>query len=241
LGQDKPSRTVDYASHDCPIACWSHDGKKLAVSTVTAREPDVAFENVLLDPETGKSEAVTLPAHTRVLDWSRDGKTFLVQECDLKAKKSRLGLAAAGDKEVTVLCDLRDHPWWRASGRLSPDGKRVLFLDADPDDKDARKWGMSSKPYLLDVSTKKRELLGEFPENARAMGAAWAPDGKKVAFTWMQIHPDALKKDTLTPDDLSKETESFLIIADADGKNAKTLVSGKCPLTKPVLLSIDWR
>jgi Tol biopolymer transport system component len=241
LGEDKPSRTVDYSSHDSPIACWFHDGKKLAVSTVTAREPDVEFENVLLDPVTGKSEALTLPAHTRVLDWSRDGKTFLVQEVDVKAKKSRLGLAAAGDKEVTVLCDLRDHPWWRASGRLSPDGKRVLFLDADPEDKDARKWGVSSKPYVIDVTTKKRELLGEFPENARAMGATWSPDGKKVAFTWTQLHPDVLKKDTLSIEDFTKETESFLIVADADGKNAKTLVSGKSPSSKPVLLGIDWR
>jgi RNA polymerase sigma factor (sigma-70 family) len=241
LGQDKSAFTADYSSHDSPIACWSHDGKKIVVSTVRAREPDVEFENVLLDLSTGKSEGLTLPAHTRVLDWSRDGKIFLVQEVDLKAKKSRLGLAAAGDKEVTVLCDLRDHPWWRASGRLSPDGKRVLFLDADPEDKDARKWGVSSKPYLLDVATKKRELLGEFPENARAMGAAWSPDGKKVAFTWTQLHPDVLKKDTLTVEDLSKETESFLIVADADGKNAKTLVSEKSSRGKPVLLGIDWR
>jgi RNA polymerase sigma factor (sigma-70 family) len=241
LGADKPSRTIDFPSHDHPITCWSPDGKKLAVSTLTAREPE-AFENVLLDPDTGKSEPLALPDHTRVLDWSRDGKTFLVQECDLKAKKSRLGMAAMGDKEVTVLCDLQDHPWFRAAGRLSPDGKRVLFLDADPQDKDARKWGMSNKPYVLDMATKKRELLAEFPENARAIGVAWSPEGKKVAYTWVQLHPESLKKDVLKPEDVSIETEAFLIVADADGKNAKTISSSKKEFAGSTIFgTIDWR
>jgi RNA polymerase sigma factor (sigma-70 family) len=241
LGEDKPSRTIDFPSYDPPIACWSLDGKKLAVSTMTARDPDVVFENVLLDVDTGKSEPLALPDHTRVLDWSRDGKKFLVQQCDLKAKKSQLGIAAMGDKEVTVLCDLRDHPWFRAAGRLSPDGKRVLFLDADPEDNDARKWGRSNKPYLLDIATKKRELLAEFPENAQANGVAWSPDGKKVAYTWVQLHPDRLKKNVLRAEDESIETEAFLIVADADGKNAKTISSAKKPFANMIFGTIDWR
>jgi RNA polymerase sigma factor (sigma-70 family) len=241
LGEKKPSRTVDFPSHDQPIVCWSPDGKSLAVSTMTTRDPDVSFENVLLDPETGKSEALALPEHTRVLDWSRDGKIFLVQECDLKAKKSRLGLAAKGDKQVLALCDLRDHPWFRAAGRLSPDGKRVLFLDADPEDKDARRWGMSNKPYVLDLATKNREALPEFPENARALGAAWSPDGKKVTYTWVQLHIETLKKDVLKADDLLVETEAFLIVSDADGKNAKTISSGKKAFEGKIFGTIDWR
>jgi sugar lactone lactonase YvrE len=201
----------------------------------------VVFENVLLDPDTGNSEPLALPEHTRVLDWSHDGKKFLVQACDLKAKKSRLGIAAKGDKEVTVLCDLHDHPWFRAAGRLSPDGKRVLFLDADPKDADARKWGMSNKPYMLDIATKKRELLAEFPENAQANGVAWSPDGKKVAYTWVQLHPDALKKDILAASDLLVETEAFLIVVDADGKNAKTVSSAKKQIAGLIYGTIDWR
>jgi Tol biopolymer transport system component len=241
LGAKTPSKTIDFPGHDLPTTCWSPDGKKLAVSTLTARDPGVAFENVLLDPDSGKSEPLALPDHTRVLDWSRDGKTFLVQECDSKSNKSRLGLAAKGGKEVTVLCDLHDHPWFRAAGRLSPDGKHVLFLDADPKDADARKWGMSNKPYVLDITSKKRELLAEFPENAQANGIAWSPDGKKVAYTWMQLLPDVLKKDTLKAEDFLVETEAFLIVADADGKNAKTISSGKKPINGMIFGTIDWR
>jgi RNA polymerase sigma factor (sigma-70 family) len=241
LGSDRPSRTFDFPSHDSPRVCWSPDGKKLAASRMIAREPDLAFENMLLDPDTGNSEVLELPAHTRVLDWSSDGKTFLVQACDLQTKRTRLGVAAKGDKEASVLCDLRGHPWWRAAGRLSPDGKRVLFLDADPQDTDAYKWGASNKPYILDMATKKRELLAEFPENARANGVAWSPDGKKVAYTWVQLHPELLKKDVLRAEDESIETEAFLIVSDPDGKNGKTVSSDKKRYANLLFAAIDWR
>jgi dipeptidyl aminopeptidase/acylaminoacyl peptidase len=140
-----------------------------------------------------------------------------------------------------VLCNLHDHPWFRATGRFSPDGKQVLFLDADPKDADARKWGMSNKPYLLDVATKKRELLAEFPENAQAKGITWSPDGKKLAYTWMQLHPDLLKKDSIKADDESIETEAFLIVSDSDGKNAKTIRSAKKTFAGTIFGMIDWR
>ena len=50
---------------------------------------------------------------------------------------------------------------------------------------------------------------------------------------------DLLKKDELFP---SVETEAFLIVADADGKNAQTVSSAKVDnLINPILVSIDWR
>ena len=124
--------------------------------------------------------------------------------------------------------------------RLSPDGKQVLFIDADPEnDKDAHKWGMSARPYLLDVATRKRMPLGDFPTNAQATGVAWSPNGKRVAYTWKQNHLDRLKKDQLVT---SVETEAFLIVVDADGKNPQTVSSAKVDnLINPILISIDWR
>jgi hypothetical protein len=127
-------------------------------------------------------------------------------------------------------------------GRLSPDGTKVLYTDGNPADKDAYKWGFSTKPYLLDVATKKRAPMAEFPSNGTALGVAWSPDGKRVAYTWMQMHQELLKKDTLKINDFMIDTESFLTVADADGKNANVLYSVKnASAWSRIFGSIDWR
>ena len=129
---------------------WTADGTRVVVTKRTGDKLE-GVENLLIDPTTGKTEPLALPEGSWVLDCGRDGKTFLVVHWD--GKKGRLGLAAKGDKEVRVLTDLKG--WTgRHDGRLSPDGKRVLYTDADPKEKDANKWGRSAKPYLLDVATK---------------------------------------------------------------------------------------
>jgi dipeptidyl aminopeptidase/acylaminoacyl peptidase len=240
LGADKPLVTIDMPCEHLWV-CWSPDGKNLIAAKATGRGDNLAFENVLIDVATGKSQPLVLPAGTRVLDWSRNGKTFLVQHYDREARKNRLGLAARGEEAILPLCDLRSDPQsYRLAARLSPDGKQVLFIDADPEnDKDAHKWGMSARPYLLDVAARKRTPLGDFPTNAQATGVAWSPNGKRVAYTWKQNHPDLLKKDELFP---GVETEEFLIVADVDGKNAQTVSSAKADnLINQISVSIDWR
>src|SRR5262245_44448660 len=132
---------------------------------------------------------------------------------------------------------------FQAVARLSPDGKRVLFNDANPEQKDAFKYGRSSQPYILEVTTGERRPLAEFPDNAEAHGLAWSPDGKRVAYTWWQLHPDLLKKwDMLNENELATPTEMFLIVADADGRNAKTIASERAnQVSQPIWGSIDWR
>jgi hypothetical protein len=53
---------------------------------------------------------------------------------------------------------------------VSPDNMKVLYIDADPTNKDADRWGWSDKVYVLDVTAKKQEVLTGFPLNGRAQG-----------------------------------------------------------------------
>jgi RNA polymerase sigma factor (sigma-70 family) len=236
LGAAEPTASADFSTKGFFSLCWAPDGKKVLVTNDTVG--DGTLERVLVDAASGKTEPIELPAGVRVLDWSRDGKTFLV--IYRKDKSYRLGLAGKGDQEARELTELKVR-FGSIVARFSPDGKKVLFTDADPEKKDAFKWHRSSLPHVLDVATKKREPLADFPEDAQCLGLAWSPDGKRVAYTWVQLHPDLLKKDMLNIAD-EKETEAFLIVADADGKNQKVVKSAKIGNTaNSIFGSIDWR
>jgi hypothetical protein len=241
LGADEPSAVVDLPAKMLTLS-WTQDGKRLLVTKV-GDWACTTFETVVLDPDTGQTEPLDLPAGVRILDCSRDGKTFLVFHQMDGRKKRRLGLLAKGDKNVRELTELKTLFADNVVGRLSPDGTKVLYTDADPEEKRYFKWGWSSKPYLLDVATRKRTPLAEFPENnARALGVAWSPNGKQVAYTWSELHPELAKTDTLLAKDVLIATQSFLIVTDADGRNAKTVMSGKNDnFTVRVFGSIDWR
>ena len=65
------------------------------------------------------------------------------------------------------------------------------------------------------------------PLNATVFWCCWSPDGKRIVYTWRQRHAELAKKETLSDEDATVETEMFLIVADADGSNAKTVASVK--------------
>jgi Tol biopolymer transport system component len=220
--------------------CWTADGKRVIVGKHSITRGAGSVENVLLDPQTGKTEPLDLPGGAWVLDAAPDGRTFLVAVAG--AKKLKLGLAEAGDLAVRELAEVGHSSPGNVTGRLSPDGTRVLLSAPDPARKNAFKWGVSHRPYVLDVNTKKVEPLADFPENGWLWGVAWSPDGKRVAYTWQQLHEGVLKRDTISVADTTVETEAFLVVADADGKNAKTVASGKGRYAMNVIFgTIDWR
>jgi RNA polymerase sigma factor (sigma-70 family) len=219
--------------------CWTADGKRVIVSKNShARGSHV--ETVLLDPGTGKTEPLDLPTGAFVLDAARDGKAFLVAQP--AEKNVKLGLAEAGDLAIRELAEVSNWPAGTLAARLSPDGTKVLFTAADFARKNALKWGMSHRPYLLDMKTKKIEPLAGFPENGVARGVAWSPDGKQVAYTWDQLHEEVLKRDTITVASTTIDTEAFLVVADADGKNPRKVASGKSKYAMGMIFgTIDWR
>ena len=64
----------------------------------------------------------------------------------------------------------------------------------------------------------------------------WSPDGKQIAYSWRELHEGK-------PEDVqNKETESFLVVCDPDGKNAKTIATEKGMGQGAITIGlIDWR
>src|SRR5439155_10615437 len=119
-----------------------------------------------------------------VTDWSRDGKHFLTTELDLQGKEpvSRLHLVSRdGSKDLA----LTDGKALVTFGRLSPDGRKVLYLGPDPErkgrERDAR-FGL----FVLDVPKRQAVRVKEQPLNGTIMGFCWSPDGKRIAYGWRQ-------------------------------------------------------
>ncbi len=224
---------------------WTPDGRSLvATSYVTELWEPLKTEHFRIDLVTKKASRLDWPDDITPVDWSADGKSLVIVRYG-ERPTGNLGLMTVEGKTVTKLIDLRDANHWSGVGRrLSPDGKKLLYCDAPPEGPDRH--GMTRRLYVLDIATKKVTEVRDLPENATVLCACWSPDGKRIAYTWRQRHGDLVKewskKQVLDPPDVAVETETFLIVADADGSNTRTIASEKANNALEVpLLAIDWR
>jgi dipeptidyl aminopeptidase/acylaminoacyl peptidase len=208
--------------------CWAPTGKELVVVSLAMDEKKgLVATNWLVDIQTKNWTELKLPANQLVTDFSPDGKWLLTTAIDLNAEKKtqdiKMHVIKPDGSEDRTLATPGLHA---AFGRISPDGKKVLFIASDPEKKEVI--GL----YVMDLTGGKPRRVDE-AMNSEIMGACWSPDGKRIAYIWRQ-HDAKLKAD----DDVA----SFLIVADLDGKNAKTILTeqGKGP-GMITLMNPDWR
>jgi len=221
------------------------DGESVVVVARATNPGRTAYKHSAINPKTGAPQDPPPDwlddARPRVLDFDAEVMGYLCEHRDAEKKTAKLVLLASplGDKFI-LLTDLKSPPG-SVAARFSPDGKKVLFTDGDPARKDAHKWGKSQRPYLFDVATGKREPLVGFPEDGQAVGVCWSPDGKRVAYTWTRLHADLLATDG-RGDDPRRQTDGFLVVADADGRNARAIATDKGRVSSAFVFGqVDWR
>lgn len=208
------------------------------------KEPsDVKATHHIVNVKTKESSRLNLPDNHITVDWSRDGKHFLTLKLgtDKENPIDGIGVMNRDGSEHKRLSD------WKMPvvfARFSPDAKRVLFMGATrkeetPDekrkrlDRGGREPGRMNNLTIADVATGKTTKLEDVPLNGDIQGFCWSPDGKKIAYTWREVHEG-------TRDE--RETFSSLVTCDPDGKNQKTLLSEKGRGAFEMTLgSVDWR
>jgi Tol biopolymer transport system component len=226
------------------MVAWDTDGKALIVTeAVPFKEvKDSGFPIWRVDAATKEKTRLDLPKHAIVAAVMPDGKTFVAALGDFQAEKMCLALISRDGKEVTKLRELRTEG---PNPRPSPDGTKILFEDFDPDEKPVKDMPPLQRLYVYDLKTKKAMRLEEVPQNALLMGYSWSPDGKRIAYTWKQVQPGVplvANTDNMNDPKLNTETESHLVVCDANGKNPKTLLSMKSQFAPGITIgAVDWR
>jgi RNA polymerase sigma factor (sigma-70 family) len=227
---------------ECQRFCWSADGTEIAYSDSNSKDgpPEkLSATHGIVNVKTKEKTLLKLPADHIITDWSRDGKFFLTtREGGYQEKRQpRLYLMNRDGTEHKAITDGKAAA---VGGRLSPDGRRVLYMEIEVS-KDGSK--VFRKLIVVDVATGKSTPAEGVPPSANIQGFCWSPDAKRIAYTWREIHAreakDVPMMEVRPP--VPIETESFLVVCDPDGKNQKTVVTEKGSAQWIITIgNVDW-
>ncbi len=237
-GSEEPIKLELALDFPCPYAkCyWSFDSKRLLIwETGSSDQKNFEYASRIYDMASGKMSTLKLPKECRINDWAADGRRLLVDTMPESASldgswyRGIAWLSADGNGAPEFVTG-RDEI--ATAGRLSPDGKQLLFLTEQPkNDK------YEHKLCVMDLASKKRTILRE---GGIFTGHCWSPDGKQVAFAWQKwlAKPEEV---------MDRETE--LIVCDSNGLNPRTVIARSFKIARKedrtgyltLLELIDWR
>jgi RNA polymerase sigma factor (sigma-70 family) len=215
VDDDKPGESLKEQAFG--YWCWSPDGRSLAFTNLRKfmnLENFLVLSHSILDLKTKKTTPLQLPGdgvpatdtklegHAIITDWSKDGKWLLTTYRTAGGRGDLYRVKSDGSETERI----GEGAW----GKLSPDGKKVLYL-SDKDDDSPEK----AKLFIVDVEGGKPQQVSQ-EKNGEFLGHCWSPDGKKIAYVWRQDR-----------DAKSQERETFLMVMDADGKNSNVILSKK--------------
>ncbi len=230
---------------------WTPEGKLLVVEAASVKDVRARkFTTWLVDVGTKEKTKLDVPETAQVFCVTPDGRSYVASTYDFDKKQFHLVSISRDDKKVSELTPLAFgimSPTNFIKPKLSPDGSRILFLDIDKEEKLEEGRLRFPRLYLYDLKAKTREKLADVALDAFVRDYAWSPDSKRVAYVWKRMElgvplASGLDKDGKPKEGKAVETETHLNVADPNGKNTKTILSGKGSTGPAITLNeLEWR
>jgi Tol biopolymer transport system component len=221
----------------CEAFAWSPDGAEIACSQYVLRNgPPPEVTSFVVNVKTKKTTPLKFPTDHVVTDWTPDGKTLLTSSNRLFDTMSGGVYRVARDGGEPK--PLTPETIAAQGGKMSPDGKRLLFSRV--------MFGADGKTYpgvreltVMDLGTGKLTKVAGVPAGGRIkangsnVACCWSPDGKRIAYTWQELDE---------PGDVRNyRYESRLIVCDPDGANPKTIATATDTRSIVSIGHVDWR
>lgn len=167
---------------------WSSDGRRLAFQVLAPGEADYRVEIAASLGGTREGLAVRLAT---VWDWLPDGTFLGTAWADDPATGSRSEELAVGGELGEVRFLTRTPGVAETAPRLSPDGRRIVFVESVVDPA-----GVRHRVATIARDGTDRRVIADL--GSTATWPAWSPDGARVVLgaTPTAVDPDATRVDT---------------------------------------------